>query len=72
MRAAAAALAVALIGAAPGAEAESINQQRLDVLRKLTGDRSTVRPTVDLPQPLSPTSPSVSPGAISKLTPSTA
>jgi hypothetical protein len=34
--------------------------------------RHTVRPTVDLPQPLSPTSPSVSPGAIAKVTPSTA
>ena len=30
------------------------------------------RPTVDLPQPDSPTSPSVSPGVMSKLTPSTA
>src|SRR5262249_10384503 len=34
--------------------------------------RSTVRPTVDLPQPDSPTSPSVSPASIVKLTPSTA
>src|SRR5215510_5825292 len=34
--------------------------------------RSTVRPTVVLPQPDSPTSPSVSPAAIVKLTPSTA
>jgi hypothetical protein len=34
--------------------------------------RRTVRPTVVLPQPDSPTSPSVSPGRIEKLTPSTA
>src|SRR5215831_6734164 len=34
--------------------------------------RSTERPTVDLPQPDSPTSPSVSPASIVKLTPSTA
>ncbi len=34
--------------------------------------RSTVRPTVDLPQPDSPTRPSVSPARIEKLTPSTA
>ena len=34
--------------------------------------RITVRATVDLPQPDSPTSPSVSPSAIEKLTPSTA
>ena len=34
--------------------------------------RSTQRPVVDLPQPDSPTSPSVSPRAISKSTPSTA
>ena len=34
--------------------------------------RSTVRATVDLPQPLSPTSPRVSPSPIEKLTPSTA
>ena len=34
--------------------------------------RRTVRPTVDLPQPDSPTSPRVSPGRIEKLTPSTA
>src|SRR5262245_794192 len=34
--------------------------------------RSTVRPTVDLPQPDSPTRPSVSPAAVAKLTPSTA
>src|SRR5215471_13241259 len=34
--------------------------------------RSIVRPTVDLPQPDSPTSPSVSPASIVKLTPSTA
>src|SRR5215831_15189947 len=34
--------------------------------------RNTVRPTVDLPQPDSPTSPSVSPASIVKLTPSTA
>src|SRR6476661_4747056 len=34
--------------------------------------RSTVRPTVDLPHPDSPTSPSVSPLRIVKLTPSTA
>src|SRR3954469_4888542 len=34
--------------------------------------RSTVRPTVDLPQPDSPTSASVSPSRIEKLTPSTA
>src|SRR3984957_205153 len=34
--------------------------------------RSTVRPTVDLPQPDSPTRPSVSRGAIAKETPSTA
>jgi hypothetical protein len=34
--------------------------------------RSTVRATVDLPQPDSPTRPSVSPGATEKLTPSTA
>src|SRR5262249_4940821 len=34
--------------------------------------RSTVRPTVDLPQPDSPTRPSVSCGAIVKETPSTA
>src|SRR6185437_12044981 len=34
--------------------------------------RSTVRATVDLPQPLSPTRPSVSPSPIEKLTPSTA
>src|SRR5579885_109618 len=34
--------------------------------------RSTVRPTVDLPQPDSPTSPSVSPLRMLKLTPSTA
>src|ERR1700690_3692930 len=34
--------------------------------------RRMVRPTVDLPQPDSPTRPSVSPGAIEKLMPSTA
>src|SRR5690242_13253315 len=34
--------------------------------------RNTVRPTVDLPQPDSPTSPRVSPSRIEKLTPSTA
>src|SRR5947207_5344551 len=34
--------------------------------------RNTVRPTVDLPQPDSPTRPSVSPASIVKLTPSTA
>ena len=34
--------------------------------------RNTVRAKVDLPQPLSPTSPKVSPAAIEKLTPSTA
>ena len=34
--------------------------------------RSTRRPVVVLPQPLSPTRPSVSPGAMVKLTPSTA
>src|SRR6202142_307377 len=34
--------------------------------------RNMVRPTVDLPQPDSPTRPSVSPGAIEKLMPSTA
>ncbi len=34
--------------------------------------RRTVRPTVDLPQPDSPTRPSVSPRRIEKLTPSTA
>ena len=34
--------------------------------------RSTARPTVVLPQPDSPTSPSVSPGPIVKLTSSTA
>src|SRR5262245_36190838 len=34
--------------------------------------RNTVRPTVDLPQPDSPTNPSVSPASIVKLTPSTA
>ena len=34
--------------------------------------RSTVRPAVDLPQPLSPTRPSVSPALIVKLMPSTA
>ena len=34
--------------------------------------RSTARPVVDLPQPLSPTSPSVSPRFNAKLTPSTA
>ena len=34
--------------------------------------RSTLRATVDLPQPDSPTSPSVSPAATEKLTPSTA
>src|SRR5262245_9727565 len=34
--------------------------------------RNIVRPTVDLPQPDSPTSPSVSPAPIVKLTPSTA
>jgi hypothetical protein len=34
--------------------------------------RKTARPNVDLPQPLSPTTPNVSPGFKSKLTPSTA
>src|SRR5690606_9068630 len=34
--------------------------------------RSTTRPVVDLPQPLSPTNPSVSPRLMLKLTPSTA
>src|SRR5260221_5349763 len=34
--------------------------------------RSTLRATVDLPQPLSPTRPSVSPAPIDRLTPSTA
>src|SRR5215510_16395087 len=34
--------------------------------------RKTVRPTVDLPQPDSPTRPSVSPASMAKLTPSTA
>ena len=34
--------------------------------------RSTVRPTVDLPPPLSPTRPIVSPFSTLKLTPSTA
>ena len=33
---------------------------------------NSVRPTVDLPQPLSPTRPSVSPRRISNETPSTA
>src|SRR5580700_10623709 len=37
-----------------------------------SSSRSTVRATVDLPHPLSPTSPKVSPGPIEKLTPSTA
>ena len=35
-------------------------------------NRNTVRATVDLPQPDSPTSPSVSPAPSEKLTPSTA
>ena len=34
--------------------------------------RSTARPVVDLPQPLSPTRPSVSPFSTEKLMPSTA
>ena len=36
------------------------------------GSCITARPVVDLPHPDSPTSPSVSPGAMSRLTPDTA
>ena len=60
--------------AAAGASAETLDRLPSKMISPSVGSssRTSVRPSVDLPQPDSPTSPSVSPSRTAKLTSSTA